>query len=426
LWKLDRSYQRLGLRNNSILLAVSGGADSTALLLASSELAEGLGLRLEVCSVNHGWRPEGSQEVRAVAQLAERRGLPFHAAELRLRRGPGAEAQARSARYAAFEEIRQRRNLAFVATAHTADDQAETLLMRLSRGSSLRGARGIRAKRGALVRPMLEITRPEVLAYLQKSGEGWHEDPTNADPAFLRSRVRHQVLTALAAAAGPSTPVHLARFAALCAEENELLEELAAQAYARISSEEGLDATGLRAMPRPLMRRVLAHLLGNSGLEVDSEVLERALDAASRGGSATLPQGKVLRCAGGWVRCVCPTTAQRLPSFELAMDQVVVAEPFGYRFALSQDKPRGIGALGLGPGAALPLTIRARQPRDRVATASGRSRKLQDALVDLKIRAEERDRIPVVVDRRSKVVWVPGQPAARRALGPPYLSARKL
>ena len=289
---LTESCRRLGLLpGGAVLLAVSGGADSTAMLIAMARGAERLGLRVEVASLDHGLRPESAQEVEAVARLAARFGLPFHTRALGLRPGPGVEARAREARYAALEALRVERGLDAVATAHTASDQAETLLMRLARGASLRGARGIQAVRGPVVRPLLDCTREDMEAFLAEQGVPFFRDPMNADPALLRSRIRHEVLPALARAAGHPVARRLAAFARLASEDAALLEELAEAAWRRLARPEGgLDAVGVRALEPPLRRRVLARLVSEAGAPVDDALLTRLLRAVDTGRPASVGQ----------------------------------------------------------------------------------------------------------------------------------------
>ncbi|MGZ3480390.1 MAG: tRNA lysidine(34) synthetase TilS, partial [Myxococcaceae bacterium] len=150
-----------GRQEGRILVAVSGGVDSLALLLSAAEVASD---RTGVASLDHGLRPSAAAEVERVGELARGRSLAFHTEALGLTPGPGAEARARVARYAALERIAQREGYAAIATAHTADDQAETLLMRLARGSALRGAAAIRAGGPRLLRPLLAVRRADTEA----------------------------------------------------------------------------------------------------------------------------------------------------------------------------------------------------------------------------------------------------------------------
>src|SRR5690349_21754508 len=125
---LKAAYRHFGLERRSVLIAVSGGADSTALLVGTARVSERLGLTVEVATLDHGLRPEAADEARAVERLAALHGFVCHVRQLHLRAGAGVEQRAREARYAALEALRSERGLAAVATAHTAADQAETLL----------------------------------------------------------------------------------------------------------------------------------------------------------------------------------------------------------------------------------------------------------------------------------------------------------
>src|SRR5262249_11917686 len=236
-----------------ILVAVSGGADSLALLRAPARVA---GDRTGVASIDHGLRPEAPGEVARVQELARSLGLPFHTESLHLRPGPGVEARAREARYAALDRIAADHGYAAIATAHTADDQAETLLMRLARGAALRGAVGIRAEGPRLLRPLLTGRRAETEALGAAEGPDPVRDPTHSDPALFRSRIRHDVMPVLRQAAGPSVVEHLARFARSAAEDEALLVTQAADALARVRDGAGLDAVGVRALPWPIRARL--------------------------------------------------------------------------------------------------------------------------------------------------------------------------
>jgi tRNA(Ile)-lysidine synthase len=407
---MEAAFRRFGLQRRSVLLAVSGGADSTALLLGTARVRERLGLTVEVATLDHGLRPEAAREVKAVEQRAALQGFVCHVRSLELRAGPGLEERAREARYAALEAVRLERGLAAVATAHTASDQAETVLMRLARGTSLRGAAGIRPQRGSVVRPLLECTREQIEAFLRELGADFVVDPMNADRQLFRARVRHDVLPVLSRAAGFAVTERLASFARLVAEDDALLSELADAAWRRVALQDGsLDAVGLRALEPPLRRRVLARLLAQAGAVVDEATLGRVLEAVAHGRSATLSGGLQLRSAGGSVRCIRPGRVAVPGTLALEGEGAEgMLEGTGWRFTVSgQPAPAGALVLALPEQTRWPLTVRTRRPGDRVHGPGG-SRKLQDVLVDLRLPAERRDLQPVVTDAEGRLLWVPG------------------
>jgi tRNA(Ile)-lysidine synthase len=414
---LMESYRQFGLAGGSVLLAVSGGADSSALLVGTARVRESLGLRVEVATLDHGLRPEARREVEAVARLAALWGLPCHVRSLHLPPGSGVEARAREARYAALESLRGDLGLQAVATAHTASDQAETLLMRLVRGTALRGAAGIHRARPFLVRPLLERTREEVESFLAEQGVSFVTDSMNRDPAFLRPRIRHEVLPVLVRAAGFPVVPHLAAFARLAAEDEALLGGLADGAWGRLVLPDGsLDAVGVRALEPPLRRRVLARLLSEAGVEVDETSLARALRAVETSRAVTLRGGHArgglqLRTAGGRVRCVrreLPGPGNPPPALRLEGEGASGFQPgTGWAFTVAPGPPPpGTLSLPLPETTRWPLLVRTRRAGDRVRGPAG-SRKLQDVLVDRRVPAERRDALPVVTDAEGAVLWVP-------------------
>jgi len=391
------------------LLAVSGGADSTALLLGSSRLRTELRLTLEVATLDHGLRAASCSELEQVRQLSARLGLEFHPRALSIEPGPSLEERARQKRYAALEEICTARGLDLIATAHTASDQAETLLMRLARGAALRGAAGILEKRARIIRPLLACSRAEVEGFLADERVDFARDPMNVDPTFLRSRIRTQVIPALEEAAGPGAIQRLARFAVTAGEDAALLDVFAGQAFERLRLGDGrLDATGVRALALPLQRRALARLIDEAGGRIDLLTLDRAMAALQAGRAATLSDGLSLRTAGGTVRCA-PATSRAAVCLERALGDAWLADPLsGLRIRLTQGRPRERKCWWLGlDEVALPLSLRRRRPGDRVDTRIGRA-KLQDLMMDLKVPAEQRNSIPVICDSAGKIVWVVG------------------
>jgi tRNA(Ile)-lysidine synthase len=341
--------------------------------------------------------------VKAVQALAEERGLSFHTAALGIRPGPGMEARARAARYAALESIRAAGGYSWIATAHTRDDQAETLLMRLARGVALRGAGAIRAQVGRIVRPLLGVGRAEVEAHVAARGLVPVRDPTNVDPSLLRSRIRSDVLPSLVKAAGPASLRNLAAFAARAVEDEALLADQAGRALERGRVPGGLDAVAVRSLPTPLRRRALVAWLEEAGVVADGRLVARVEAAVLTGGRTGLPGRRLLRSEGGLLRIVSEV---RSPPETLLPPGAWVA--FGqFRLRLEPSVEEGTVAFGPLEGAG-PLSVRARRRGDRVEGADGRRRAVQDVLVDARVPAEERDAWPLLVDAAARVIWVVG------------------
>jgi tRNA(Ile)-lysidine synthase len=394
---ISRSYQCLHAGHSKLLLAVSGGADSLALLLATHALKDVLALELVVVSVDHGLRSESVLEVAEVEAWARELALPFVGLKLELREGSGLEERARKARYQAFETLRVERGARWTVTAHTATDQAETVLMRLARGTSLTGARGILEQTSTLLRPLLHVDKSDVDTFLKQAGvRTVVKDPHNQDPRFLRARIRRDVFPALVHAAGhDQVAKNVSRFAQLAAEDDEVLMGQARDALSRLRRPGGLDAVGLRALPASLARRVLRQWWDGLGLALDFDTLDHSLTALTETGGATLSQGAQLRTEGGLVRCL------------LAAEPVDAREGRDVQVQVLESVPPEGPWLGLSELRA-PYQVRGRQPGDRVRLGNGRRRKLQDVLVDAKVPREQRDSLSIVTDSRGEVIWVPG------------------
>ncbi|HEX6766495.1 MAG TPA: tRNA lysidine(34) synthetase TilS [Polyangiaceae bacterium] len=195
-------------RGDRILVAVSGGPDSMALLDVLGHLREKLGFDLLAHGVDHGLRPEASDELELVRRLAERIGVPFASSRVALAPGGNLQARARSARYAALEAARVSGSAAFLATAHHADDRAETLLLRLLRGSGPRGLAVLPPRAGVRIRPLLRARRTDVMLHLERHRVPFATDPSNRDRRYLRARVREELLP-LATELSPGIVEHL-------------------------------------------------------------------------------------------------------------------------------------------------------------------------------------------------------------------------
>lgn len=285
-------------QDDRVLVGLSGGPDSVVLL----HVLNRLGYTVEAAHLDHGLRPGSAADARWVEARCAEWGVPFHGGVARVTPAGSIEAAAREARYAYLSEVARARGCTLIALGHHADDQAETLLFRLARGTGPSGLAGMRPRREqgagpAIVRPLLGVSRPAIEAALAAWGLPSLTDPSNADTDFARNRLRHVVMPALRAIS-PDATRHVARLAELMAEEEALGEEetarLAKYMTRTFSSGMGeVDRRALGALPPPRRRRVLRHLAARLGAPAwDAASLDALCRVSASGGAVDL--------AGGW------------------------------------------------------------------------------------------------------------------------------
>ena len=303
---VDAGARRLAIPDDAALvLAVSGGPDSMALLHGAARLVESDARRwqLTVAHLDHGLRHDSADDARFVAEAAEALSLRYEClrtdvAALARGEGRSIEDAGREARYRFLEGVAPEGSM--IATAHTADDAAETVLLNLLRGSGLAGARGIPARRGRIVRPLLAERRATLRGLLDAAGIGYRLDPSNEDPAFLRNRVRNEVLPLLESIR-PGAAERIGQFSRLAADDEALLDDLARAELVRRTTEEGID---WREPPvAALGRRVLRIAIGEPA--PSAERVEALLEAAAgeRGGvTIELGGGRVASVRGRRIR----------------------------------------------------------------------------------------------------------------------------
>ena len=378
--------QNLIAPGDTVICAVSGGADSVAMLFALYLLREKLGITLEAAHFNHNLRGEESlRDETFVRELCARYEIPLHVASGEIRPGKkGLEAAARDARYAFLESLPGK-----IATAHTADDNAETILMHLVRGTGLKGLGGIAPQRGKLIRPMLGITRREVEDFLAE----WHlphvEDSTNETDAFLRNRLRHHVMPLLAAE-NPRIAENLSQMALRLREDEACLS--------RQSHYETLpEVETLRTLPSAVRSRMLERFLKENGVREPEDVhiaqAEALVFSDSPSASAAFPGGVTLSRQYGHLtanptgEAFTPVTLTCPGSTEAAGIRIT-CEPAG---ELAQSE----NLLTVCPSGK--ISIRPRQTGDKIRLSGG-SKSLKKLFIDRKIPAAVREQIPVVCD----------------------------
>ena len=456
---IDR--ERLVSPGGRVLVAVSGGADSVALALLMREAASTGRLTLAgLLHLNHRLRAAAAADELFCRELAERLSIPFEAvradvAERARRDGISVEEAGHRERYAFFERAVREGRGEVVATAHTRDDQAETYLLRAIRGAGPLGLAGIQPRAGAIVRPLLEVPRADLRAYLESRAQPFREDESNRDLCVPRNRVRHRLIPFLEAEFTPAIADVLARSATIARGDAEWLAAAARALLPQIVSTGkntlSLDLPTLTRQPVALGRRVVKQVIEEvSGRAVGFEPVERVLELAADEGAGSaaidLPGCRAERRGGTILirpplsrapRSQPPRFEYRLPvPGEVWVDEVglvISAEPA----PAAADTPVGSAGSGVVAVAAgelsEPLIVRNWRPGDALRPLGlGGRKKLQDLFVDRKVARSERPTVPIVADRHKGIVWVVGHALAEDfrvtpdAAGVLVLKARKL
>jgi tRNA(Ile)-lysidine synthase len=410
----------------TVLIAVSGGADSVALAHTLVALAPALALDLRVGHVDHRLRPDSGDDAAFVRTLAGGLGLPVDVVAVDVPREASVENAARRARYAALEALADRAGAERIAVAHTADDQAETVLMRLLQGAGPRGLAGMPAVRGRVVRPLIDARRADVIDSLKTMGLCWRDDPSNADRRFLRNRVRHDLLPALARE-NASVVEALVRTAQHVRDMVDAIDGLAAAELAGAERDPDgvtLAVDRLRALPLPVaiavLRQACMRLGGPPALRAaDVRALARVVRAGAPRRPVTMG-GLRLEVSGRRAR-IARASRPTITTRTLVVPGVTRLDDLGLELrarlvdADGYDLPRGPRAVAFDadrlPG---PLVVRARRRGDRFAPFGGVEGRLKEVLIAARVPRWERDSVPLV-DAGGDIVWAAGVRRGRAA-----------
>jgi tRNA(Ile)-lysidine synthase len=378
-----------------LLVLVSGGGDSVCLL----NVAIRLGARVSALHVNYGLRPGADEDEEFVRALCSRMSVPLHVERLELPEGGNLQERAREARYALADGLAERD----YAAAHTASDQAETVLYRLAVSPGSRALLGMAPRRGRLVRPLLDVTREEVREYLRARGLEWREDPSNADRRFARARVRHDLLDALRTV-GPAPERTIAETARQLREEAELIDAAVGEALEELGGGPAISMAALRERPPALRRLVLRRLAEQAAPRALSRREADEILALDDRGTKALDLGGGLRAVAEY------GTLRFTRAAEAAVpDPVELTVPGRVRFGdweveASVGGAGDVSVAGLGPAA----TVRAWREGDRMRPAGlGGTKTLQDLFTDRKVPRALRRTLPVI-EAHGDIVWVAG------------------
>ncbi|MBN2719995.1 MAG: tRNA lysidine(34) synthetase TilS [Proteobacteria bacterium] len=424
------------LPSHRVLVGLSGGRDSSALLLAlASEKYFSRGII--AAHLDHGVREGSGQESGQVEALCRSLGIELLKGSLdgeqvhRITREKGSlEAALRELRYDFLRSCAASRKADWILTGHTRDDQVETILFRVLRRMDPLSFSGIPEKRPPFLRPLLGVSRRQTLSFCLEQGVAPLEDPTNLDVRFARNRIRERILPSLRESFHPEVEKMVLRMGDAARKMGSGMEGvLSAGSGWGIRLQEGLNPEDLRLLPPAFGRAVLAGFLRQeAGKWPSGAVLEEAFRRilGSAHGPMDLPGGHVLDLGPKrvYIRNRGPEPGNGIPS-----ESVVLPVPGTLRFecpsmALVAQKVvasdvfpcPGDTAMIREEGLRMPLMVRRRRPGDRFAPLGlGGGKKLKDFLIDRKIPRPERDRIPLVLDGEGEILWVAGVEISQKA-----------
>jgi tRNA(Ile)-lysidine synthase len=446
---------RLLSPGDHVLAAVSGGPDSMALLAVLSELRPGLSFRLSVAHLNHGLREEAGEEERFVRAVCDKLRLDFAVERTDTRSfaaawGLSVEEAARELRYKFLKDAAQKLGCSKVALGHTADDQAETVLMRLIRGAGVRGLSAMKPVADEIfIRPLLSARREVVLGFLKVRGMTYIEDASNLDTAFLRNRVRHELLTTLSDKYNPRIVEALVSHATLLGEVEDYLSSAGREAYKKCVLFESCERIELEltavlsyhpCIQGYLLREAYFRLCGDLkdvGL-VHIDSLKKLVRYGQSGESLDLPSCVAALREGERLllgrRAQFQAEGADVPEFSLRLEPEtrawVPAVSLGVECTVLKRGPVGgvsanserVEVLFDLSQLSFPLVLRNVAPGDRMKPfgMSG-SKKVHDVLVDAKIQRSARRRVAVLCDG-DEILWLVG---LRRGSGAPVTEKTK-
>lgn len=400
-------------RGSNVLACLSGGVDSMCLLDVLLRLRGELGFELFAAHYNHRLRgAESDGDEAFVRAWCEKAGIPLFvgsgdvAGEAK-KRGTGIEETGRKLRYGFFRETARELHGVKIATAHNADDNLETLLMRIVRGAGLRGLCGIPPASGELIRPLLGVTRAQIEAYCEENRIPHREDSSNGSDAYTRNRLRHRVVPVLREL-NPS--LNVTEMTGLLRRDEDYLMAQAADFLRVFSSQDGVSASELAALPFPVASRAVRALFGEKLSAAHVDAVLALAGSGDPSGEVSLPGITVRREYG--VLTAREIERKTFPPTQIPLDKAVIIEDIGLKFTVASYTWGGIynsltyflikrDKIKAG------IFVRPRKVGDELRLPGGR-RSLKRLMIDKKIPASMRERVPVIVSGDGDVLAAAG------------------
>lgn len=430
--KIEKFIEDNGMlsHGDTVVMGVSGGADSVALFLVLNELKEKLGINLSVVHINHGIRKEAVEEAEYVETLCRKYGISYKLYEydvnaLSKEAGIGTEEMGRRLRYEAFNEVASSIDRAVIAVAHNMNDRAETMLFHLCRGTGARGLSSIKPVRDNIIRPLLCVTRQEIEAYVQEKGTRFYVDATNKTDDYTRNRIRNHVIPAMEQYVSKEAVEHMAEAASQLNELTAFADMCTEKCYKEVLISGGetvsIDLQKLRVqspyIQKMIVKRVIDELVpGNR--DITHVHLESVVDLFTKTGnhSVNLPYGIVFTVSYNCLEATIGQKAQTRTICEAVIpgNRLSIAGEGTFEFSVTAKQKDFEPTINLYTKSLAydrikgPLVIRTRRTGDYISVNNrGGTKKLKDYFIDEKIPSAERDNILLLADG-NHILWVVG------------------
>lgn len=446
--KVIKTIEKYNLieQGDKVIVAVSGGPDSICLLDILNHVKHKYNLSLIIAHVHHGIRiKESDIEARFVRLKSAHLKLPFEqltisVPDIARNKGLSIEQAGRTIRYQFFNNLLNKYQAQKIALGHNADDQVETILMRIIRGSGLRGLRGIPPKRGAFIRPLIECNRSEIEAYCQRNNIAYCIDSSNKEPKYLRNKIRNQLIPLLKEQYNPAIDKHLLQLQTIIQDELDFWDEITEQSYLKVFHKEYLsylilDIGNLIEMPPGLQRSVIRRGLRHLKYFLDdiqfNHVEDIRLLCLKEGGEKYLDLPGEIRVRKSYrnliigfrdsIKIPGEEKKPELWEYKLSLGKETEITPLGFKFITQQsnynpsDYEKLIKSISRNEiyvdfdKLNLPLKIRSRRPGDRFQPLNSKFfKKVKSYYIDKKINRCDREKIMLLVDNSDRIVWIAG------------------
>lgn len=415
--KLEKTIKEKKLlkKGDSFVIGVSGGVDSISLLYALVELSKEWDFLISVAHLNHGVRNDSIKDEKFVEKLSKKYGLPYYSKKVSLPKS-NIEQAGRTERYIFFKEVKKESKSKYIITAHNLNDNIETIILNLTRGSGLNGLSGMELKENRLIRPFLNLEKEEIENFAEKNNLKWREDPSNKSLKYSRNRLRHKVIPELSKI-NEKALSNIERSANIVNEANIYIKnEVAKYLEKNLNNKKELNIEKFSNLSTFLQKEVLLGFLSRVSILKDIEMIhiKDIVKITKKGGTKEihLPSGlilvkeydklKLVRSMGKKEKEKETNKQELRPETETTFSNYILTNKSIKKLEKSTKKSVFLDIEKIGK-----LFVRSRKDGDRIRYSTNKSKKIKDLFIDLKVPKQKRTTYPIIVNGEDQVVWVP-------------------